>query len=195
MARIQTLNLKDHSEPEQMTLREDMLVFDKLARWNNQDSKGNEIISVEMVKQWLRIIITIDLGLNYDDNIVLNYDLHHNFQLDLSQTFYKEDEKSNIYYIFYGINEFKPYYHSNNGEPVNVAGDRFSLSYLFDGIGSYWLEKSNSFLGNVLRKVEIEDEKPFDNSFHLLSLFYLSINGYKNYQDAEKSGFKANNAS
>ncbi|TPR13722.1 hypothetical protein DY052_07620 [Apilactobacillus timberlakei] len=195
MARIQTLNLKNHSEPEQMTLREDMLVFAKLARWNNQDSKGNEIISVEMVQQWLRTIITIDLGLNYDDNIVLNYDLHHNFQLDLSQTLYKEDEKSNIYYIFYGINEFKPYYQNSNGEPVNVAGDRFSLSYLFDGIGSYWLGKSNSFLGNVLRKVEFEDEKTFDNSFHLLSLFYLSINGYKNYQDAEKSGFNANNAS
>ncbi|WP_140931804.1 hypothetical protein [Apilactobacillus timberlakei] len=196
MPKIQTLNLKNRSYEVRDTLIEDLIVFDKLAMWNSRDSQGNNIISdTKNVDNWLLKILTIDLGLRYDDNIVLKYNAFHYYHLDLSNTDYTEDEKANIYYIFYGVNEFKPYYHNNKGGYVNVAGDRFARSYRFNGIGSYWVESERSFFGDILVGVEPEDQKPFSDSFHLLSLFYLALNGYSNFDDAANHEFKIEDAS
>ncbi|TPR14982.1 hypothetical protein DY052_06030 [Apilactobacillus timberlakei] len=187
--KIQTLDFKHRNIDEEDALRKDIEIFDKLAMLDSRDENGETIISsIGNVKRIVRKVIK-GLDLNIDSNINVTYTINKYYHLDLSLTLYSDDEKANIYYIFYGINEFRPYYNKR----VKVAGDKFYYSYNFKGIGSYWLSDENPFFKNTLTNVEIEDQKSFADSFHVLSSFYLTLNKYRNYDDASKNNFEVRN--
>lgn len=185
MTKIQSLGMISRTKEEIHILHEDIEIFDKLAMINSRDKSGNKLIdNSKRMYRWLNKIL-IDLGLDFDKNISITFNVYECYHLDLSLTNYNDEEKSNIYYIFYGIPVFRPYYNKS----VYVAGDSLSRSYKFNGIGSYWIASPGSFFNDILTSVEIEDQIPFADSFHFLSMYYLSCNGYQNYKDALQNGF------
>lgn len=205
MANVQTLGTKHSSKLVQNKFRQDLEIFNRLAvleRYGedglpifyNQDDEENKNIGEEasdqevyVFKTLLISIIEKELNLPYDEKIDIHIAKGKWFSLSLAQTtIYNEDEKANIYYMFYGMNVFIPYatFPNANDQVLRVA-----TGLLFNGIRKYWQGTPGSFFGEYLDAAEIEESKPFAESFHLLAMYYLALNGYYDYQEAKDNDF------
>lgn len=160
-----------------------------LEAYDTDKVKDNEFDNIYTL---LNSIIVEELRLPYDKNIIVELVDDKYFNLDLSKTtLYNKANIAKIYYIFYGINVFIPYadFPFSMGNILHV-GENLP----FVGIKSYWSGTEESFFGEYLDAAEIENNKPFSESFHLLAMYYLALNGYYNFKNAEDENFKIRNA-
>ncbi|TNK96728.1 hypothetical protein [Fructilactobacillus sanfranciscensis] len=160
-----------------------------LEAYDTDKVKDNEFDNIYTL---LNSIIVEELRLPYDKNIIVELVDDKYFNLDLSKTtLYNKANIAKIYYIFYGMNVFIPYadFPFSMGNILHV-GENLP----FVGIKSYWSGTEESFFGEYLDAAEIENNKPFSESFHLLAMYYLALNGYYNFKNAEDENFKIRNS-
>lgn len=194
MSNVQTLKLEQANSLDLKTFSNAKNIVEKLARIEKYDIQGNPIFTDKEVVDIVSQIITIDLGLKYDENVQLSLtNNNYLYKLDLSKTNYDEDEKANIYYIFYGMHLFVGYLPIPNGNKYFIIpGGRSDIDKIYtSGLTSYWdLTKKNSFLSQYKDISKQEKKVDFISSYYVLAMFYLAINDYKNYEQAYNNGFQ-----
>lgn len=189
MSVIQTLDYNLRDAEDQELIWEDLEIFSKLARLNGRDVlTGKEVITREAMRQSVGRLVMGDLDLDFDAKALMPYNTSTGYyNLDLSPTDFDMDEQANIYYMYYGVNLIKPNYQQG---PVIVPG-----GFRVNGFESYWQNVDDGFVNIYFPDAPDNGRKiPFTDSFHVMAMVYLAINGYESYEDAKKNKFEVHGA-